>query len=99
MGICGGKDQAGPAGCRGDLNSSRHSFMHSTKAKGDYRGFALAVTTTSRWKTLTVAAFPNESDVSAASVGEGELPVAFSGPLERLEAFYQDHRHLRAECW
>ena len=67
-----------------DLNSNRNSFMHSTKARGDYKGLALAVTTMSRWKRLTVAAFPNGSDASA---GEGELPVAFSGPLERLEAF------------
>jgi hypothetical protein len=71
-----------------DLNPSRHSFMHSIKARGDYKGLALAVTTMPRWRTLTIAAFPpHEPDVSAASAGEDELPVTFSGSLERLEAF------------
>jgi len=70
-----------------NLDLSRPSFMHSTKARGDYKGLASAMTTMSRWRTLDVAAFPHEPDVSAASAGEGELPVTFSGPLERLEAF------------
>jgi len=69
-----------------DLNPSRHLFMRSVEAKGDYRGLALAVTTMPRWRTLTVAAFPSESDVAEAA-GEGEFPVVFSGPLEHLEAF------------
>ena len=66
-----------------DLTPSRHSFMHSIKAKGDYRGLDLAVTTMPRWRTFTVA-FPNEPDVQS---GEGGFPVTISGPLERLEAF------------
>ena len=70
-----------------DLNATRDSFMHSREAKGDYRGLALAVTTMARWRTLTVAAFPSEQDISAASEGEGGFPVTFSGPLEQLEAF------------
>ena len=41
-----------------DLTPSRHSFM---KARGDYRGLALATTTMPRWRTLTVAAFPNQT--------------------------------------
>jgi len=70
-----------------DLDLSRPSFMHSTKAKGNYKGLGLAVTTMSRWRTLNVVAFPQEPDVSAAPAGGGDLPVTFSGPLERLEAF------------
>jgi len=70
-----------------DLDLSRRSFVHSTKARGDYKGLALAVTTMSRWRTLNVTTFPHEPDVSTAPAGEGELPVTFSGPLERLEAF------------
>ena len=36
---------------------------------------------------MTVAAFPNEPDISAVSEGEGGFPVTFYGPLEQLEAF------------
>ena len=67
-----------------DLTPSRHSFMQSIKTRGGYRGLALAVATMGRWRTLTVAAFPNEQDVSAE---EGGFPVTFSGPMEQLEAF------------
>lgn len=70
-----------------DLNPTRYPFMDSTKANWGYRGLALAVTTMARWRTLTVAAFPSEPDVSVASEGEGGSPVTFSGPLEGLEAF------------
>jgi hypothetical protein len=83
--ICSGETQAGPSGCSLDLNPNRHSSGYSTKARGDYRVLALAVTTMPRWKTLTVAALPSESDV-AAEGGEGGFPIAFSGSLERLEA-------------
>ena len=67
-----------------DWTPSHHSFMDYIEAKGGCRGLALAVTTMPWWRTLTVAAFPNELDVLA---GEGEFPVTISGPLERLETF------------
>ena len=60
-----------------DLTPSHHSLM---KARGDYGGLALAMTTMPRWKTLTVAAFPTEPDVSDG------FPATLPGPLERLEA-------------
>ena len=69
-----------------NLNPSGYSFIHSTKATEEYRGLAVAVATMPRWRILTVAAFPGESDV-ATSLGEGGFPVTLSGSLEQLEAF------------
>ena len=78
------RTKQGPLDVVIDLTPSHNSFMDSIKAKGDYRGLALAMTTMPWWRTLTVAAFPNEPDVSA---GEGGFPMTISGSLERLETF------------
>lgn len=69
-----------------DLSPRRYSLMHPIKSGEDPGGFDLAVATMPRWRTLTVAAFPGESDGATEARGDGP-PVAFSQPLGRLEAF------------
>ena len=51
-----------------------------------YAGLALVMSAMSRWRSLTIACFPSEVDVVAASGGEQAIPMA-AGPVERLESF------------
>ena len=69
-----------------DLSLRRYSFMRPIEVGEDPGALDLAVATMPRWRTLTVACFPGESDV-APEAGGDRLPVTFSQPLHRLEAF------------
>ena len=51
-----------------------------------YGGLAYAMKTMSRWRSLTINAFPSEEDIVAAT-GEGTTDLISAHPLEKLETF------------
>ena len=51
-----------------------------------YGGFAFAMKTMSRWRSLTIKIFPSEEDIIAATGGE-RTNLMSAGPLEKLEIF------------
>src|SRR5258706_2817648 len=69
-----------------EINPSKaiHSSHRCMGEEKPYRGMALALKTMSRWRAVTVVAFPGEEEVTKAAE-DGESTMTFARPLEKLE--------------
>ena len=73
-----------------DVTIDSESIYRPCKVSGEgggaYAGLAVVMSTMSRWRSLTIAFFPSEGDIVAASGGENAIQMS-AGPFEKLEIF------------
>ena len=65
-------------------NKTIHSSHRCVGEEKPYEGMDLALKTMSRWRAVTVVAFPGEAEVMQAGE-EGKSAMTFARPLEKLE--------------